>query len=54
MDKSKGKTVLMVDDSAENIDVLVGVLGKKYKIQVALNGESAENNWEMCSRHHSP
>jgi putative two-component system response regulator len=42
MEEKKGiRTILVVDDTVENIDVLSGVLRKKYKIKVALNGEKA-------------
>ncbi len=34
-------TVLVVDDTAENIDVLRGVLRRLYKVKVATNGERA-------------
>jgi len=32
---------LIVDDTPENIDILNGILGAKYKIKVALNGKTA-------------
>jgi putative two-component system response regulator len=35
------QTVLVVDDTPENIDVLDGVLSKDYKVKAALNGEKA-------------
>jgi adenylate cyclase len=35
------QTVLVVDDTPENIDVLVGVLSSKYRVKVAQNGEKA-------------
>lgn len=35
------KTVLVVDDTPENIDVLVGILNKSYKVKAALSGEKA-------------
>ncbi len=35
------QTLLVVDDTPVNIDVLDGILGKDYKIKVALNGEKA-------------
>ncbi len=38
---SQSQTILVVDDTPENIDVLVGLLTPKYKIKVALNGEKA-------------
>lgn len=41
MDHSKDQTVLVVDDTVENIDVLRSILGEKYKVKVALNGEKA-------------
>ncbi|PIR01280.1 MAG: hypothetical protein COV66_02360 [Nitrospinae bacterium CG11_big_fil_rev_8_21_14_0_20_45_15] len=34
-------TLLVVDDTPENIDVLSGMLSKNYKIKVALNGKKA-------------
>jgi putative two-component system response regulator len=37
----KRQTVLVVDDTPENIDVLVGILKDEYKVKVALNGEKA-------------
>lgn len=33
--------ILIVDDTAENVDVLAGVLREHYKIKVALNGPKA-------------
>ncbi|WED22898.1 two-component system response regulator [Vibrio sp. JC009] len=35
------ETILVVDDTPENIDVLVGILKADYKIKVARNGETA-------------
>ncbi len=35
------KCILIVDDTPENIDVLLGILGEQYKIRIALNGEKA-------------
>ena len=35
------RTVLVVDDTAENIDVLVGTLKNRYRIKAALSGEKA-------------
>lgn len=35
------QTVLVVDDTPENIDVLVGVLKESYKVKAAINGEMA-------------
>jgi len=37
----KKSTVLVVDDTPENIDVLRGVLKSHYKVKVAINGEQA-------------
>lgn len=37
----KKQTILVVDDSPENIDILDEILSKDYKIKVAINGESA-------------
>ncbi|WP_298445154.1 HD domain-containing phosphohydrolase [uncultured Ferrimonas sp.] len=34
-------TLLLVDDNATNIDILVGVLRDDYQLKVALNGETA-------------
>ena len=34
-------TILVVDDTPENIDVLVGVLKSEYKVKAALNGNKA-------------
>ena len=39
--KEQRRTVLVVDDTPENIDVLNGVLCSKYRIKVAVNGEKA-------------
>lgn len=42
MDPKKEKPcVLVVDDVAENIDVLAGALASDYEVKVALNGEDA-------------
>ena len=38
---SKQHMVLIVDDTPENIDVLVGVLKDKYKLKVATSGKAA-------------
>lgn len=35
------QTILIVDDTPENIDVLVGVLKERYKVKAAPNGEKA-------------
>jgi putative two-component system response regulator len=35
------KTILLVDDSKANIDLLIGVLGDDYKLVVAMDGSSA-------------
>ncbi len=37
----KDQTLLLVDDTPENIDILKGILGREYKLKVALNGERA-------------
>ena len=34
-------TILVVDDTPENIDVLAGILKTEYKVKAALNGEKA-------------
>ena len=38
MDKA---TILVVDDTPENIDILVGILGEDYKVKVAIDGPRA-------------
>ncbi|KJR40018.1 response regulator receiver modulated metal dependent phosphohydrolase [Candidatus Magnetoovum chiemensis] len=40
-DKTGKHTVLVVDDTPENIDVLNGLLSLDYKVKVAINGEKA-------------
>ena len=35
------QTILVVDDTPENIDVLKGILGSEYKIKFAVNGKMA-------------
>jgi PleD family two-component response regulator len=40
-DEQAKATILVVDDTPENIDVLNGILKPDYKIKVALNGEKA-------------
>ena len=37
----KQQTILVVDDTPENIDILHGLLNPNYRIKVALNGERA-------------
>ena len=37
----KKQTILIVDDSSENIAMLSTILGKEYTVKVALNGEKA-------------
>ncbi len=39
--EDKKHTVLVVDDTVENIDILNCILGKDFKVKVALNGEKA-------------
>lgn len=34
-------TILIVDDTRENVDVLAGILHERYQIQIALNGAKA-------------
>ncbi|MEI8658556.1 response regulator [Vibrio sp. Hal054] len=34
-------TILVVDDTPENIDILVGILGDDYKLKVAIEGKKA-------------
>ncbi len=38
---TKKQTILVVDDSPENIAMLSAILGKEYTVKVALNGEKA-------------
>jgi putative two-component system response regulator len=47
MKKLSECTVLIVDDTEENIDILVEVLGDDYEISVAMDGESALENMEI-------
>ena len=35
------QTVLVVDDTAENLDLLSEILGGEYRVRVATNGEKA-------------
>lgn len=35
---SEQKTILVVDDTPENIDILVGMLGETFKVKAAVNG----------------
>lgn len=35
------QTILIVEDSPENIDVLAGILHKQYRLKIATNGEKA-------------
>ena len=35
------RSILVVDDTPENIDVVVGLLSKKYKVKAAINGEES-------------
>ncbi|SMG63453.1 response regulator receiver modulated metal dependent phosphohydrolase, partial [methanotrophic bacterial endosymbiont of Bathymodiolus sp.] len=41
MNENRVATVLIVDDTPENIDILRGILKNEYKIKVASNGEKA-------------
>ena len=41
MGNENKNTILVVDDTPENIDVLYGVLSEDYKVKVAPNGEKA-------------
>ena len=41
MSENDKKMILVVDDTEANIDILVEILGDKYDIAVALDGESA-------------
>ncbi|TLS67217.1 response regulator [Mariprofundus erugo] len=44
-------TILVVDDTPENIDVLRGILKGKYKVKVAINGMQA---LKLCASDHLP
>jgi CheY-like chemotaxis protein len=35
------KTILVVDDTEANIDILISILGDQYDVSVAMDGESA-------------
>jgi CheY-like chemotaxis protein len=50
-DEAKKKTILLVDDSPENIDVLDSILKPHYRIKVALNGEDA---LKIANKHPQP
>lgn len=39
--KTKKQTILIVDDTPENIHVLKGLLNKEYKVKVAIDGKDA-------------
>ena len=41
MIQDEKQSILVVDDTPENIDVLIGILGRDYKIKVATNGLTA-------------
>nr|WP_319395553.1 two-component system response regulator [uncultured Desulfobacter sp.] len=40
-DQHSKRTILIVEDSPENIDVLAGILKKDYRLKIATNGEKA-------------
>ena len=40
-DSSRQSTILVVDDTPENIDVLAGLLSEEYAVKVAMSGEKA-------------
>lgn len=40
-DQGRKRTILIVEDSPENIDVLVGILQNDYRLKIATNGEKA-------------
>nr|WP_320191542.1 two-component system response regulator [uncultured Desulfobacter sp.] len=44
MEENEQSTILIVDDTETNIDILMETLGDTYDIQVALDGESALEN----------
>ena len=35
------ETILIVDDTPENLDILVGILRENYRLKVATDGQSA-------------
>lgn len=39
LDRAKPARILIVDDEEINIDVLVGLLGREYRLNIAANGE---------------
>ena len=41
MESNDKETILVVDDTPENIDVLVGILRDRYKVRAALNADQA-------------
>ncbi len=45
----KEARILAVDDSKVNLDYLIGILGSRYKLGVALNGDSA---LELAEKNH--
>lgn len=47
MKKSSECTVLIVDDTEENLDILVEALADDYEVSVAMEGESALESLEM-------
>lgn len=47
--ENRKKTVLIVDDTKTNIDILLNLLGEKYDIVVALDGKSALETLEESS-----
>jgi len=49
MKSQKNKSVLIVDDTPENIDVLKGILSEEYKIRIATNGHAAIKAARMLS-----
>lgn len=41
IDKPAKQTILVVDDTPENIDVITGLLSEEYRVKAAMNGEKA-------------
>ncbi len=41
MEELSDRTILVVDDTEANIDILIEVLGEDYDVSVAMDGESA-------------
>ncbi len=49
MNNSIKKTILVVDDTPENIDILSGILSDRYFVKAAINGDIA---LKIINNHH--